>query len=707
MRGGTAGHRAGPRPARRRARRAARGGRRRAGAAATRASGRAGSRCTRSTSRPTGSTPASSRSTARGRCARSTSTRTLLPRAPRRRRRRCWTAVRDKLAREPVEDLRIDFEDGYGTARPTRRRTPRSGRPRAPCAPSIADGDGAAPSTGIRFKSFEAPTRRRGLRTLALFLDDAGRRRPAAGRLRRHPAQGHLGRPGRGAGRTPPSGSRPGSGLVAGSLRFEIQVETPQSILGPDGTALVARMIHAAGRALHRPALRHLRLLRVLRHRRRPPEPRAPRRRPRQGRHAGRRRRHRRTPLRRVHQRPAGRRRDAVRDGVGATTCGWSAGRWSAASTRAGTCTRHSCRPGSPRRSRSTAAGSRPRRTRLRNYVERQASGDPRRAGDRARPRRLPAARPRLRRRVGRARSPPPAGLDARALAVARAPHHRDGRLSGWGSSWDPTGTARPRAASSGSCRDTPRHEIRDLNVSTSLRGDFAAAHVDGDQSQVLPDRHPEEHRVRLRQEARRHLARGLRARPRPPPAGGDAGRDRRARSRVEEYAWDRIPVDGAGHDHAFVRRGGEVRTTEVDLSAERRRRRLRPRPTWSCSSRPARSSRASCVDEYTTLPEADDRILATSLTATWRYADRGGVDVERGRTTTSGRCCSPPSRRRTAGPCRRRSTPWDAPSSRRTTRSRRSRSPPPTSTTSWSTSRRSASTTPARCSSPPTGPTA
>src|SRR5512132_1615978 len=35
--------------------------------------------------------------------------------------------------------------------------------------------------------------------------------------------------------------------------------------------------------------------------------------------------------------------------------------------------------------------------------------------------------------------------------------------------------------------RDTDRHEIRDLNVSTSLRGDFAAAHVRGDQSQVLP----------------------------------------------------------------------------------------------------------------------------------------------------------------------------------------------------------------------------
>src|SRR3954447_4386366 len=35
--------------------------------------------------------------------------------------------------------------------------------------------------------------------------------------------------------------------------------------------------------------------------------------------------------------------------------------------------------------------------------------------------------------------------------------------------------------------RDTPRHEIRDLNVSTSLRGDFTEAHTTGDQAQVLP----------------------------------------------------------------------------------------------------------------------------------------------------------------------------------------------------------------------------
>jgi urate oxidase len=35
--------------------------------------------------------------------------------------------------------------------------------------------------------------------------------------------------------------------------------------------------------------------------------------------------------------------------------------------------------------------------------------------------------------------------------------------------------------------RDTDRHEIRDVNVSTSLRGDFTDAHINGDQARVLP----------------------------------------------------------------------------------------------------------------------------------------------------------------------------------------------------------------------------
>ena len=48
--------------------------------------------------------------------------------------------------------------------------------------------------------------------------------------------------------------------------------------------------------------------------------------------------------------------------------------------------------------------------------------------------------------------------------------------------------------------RDTDRHEVADLNVTSQLRGDFEAAHTEGDNSHVVADRHPEEHDLRLRQ---------------------------------------------------------------------------------------------------------------------------------------------------------------------------------------------------------------
>ena len=170
--------------------------------------------------------------------------------------------------------------------------------------------------------------------------------------------------------------------------------------------------------------------------------------------------------------------------------------------------------------------------------------------------------------------------------------------------------------------RDSQHHEIRDLNVSTSLRGDFTAAHVDGDQSQVLPTdtqkntafafakekgvASPEEYALAL---ADRLLE----------ASGAATG----ARIEVEEYAWDRITVGGSGHDHAFVRRGGDTRTTVVTLddSGEQRR-------AWVVSGlrdlvvlkSTGSEFKGFLRDRYTTLAEADDRILATSLVARWRY---------------------------------------------------------------------------------------
>lgn len=168
--------------------------------------------------------------------------------------------------------------------------------------------------------------------------------------------------------------------------------------------------------------------------------------------------------------------------------------------------------------------------------------------------------------------------------------------------------------------RDTERHEIVDLNVSTSLEGDFAAAHVLGDQSSVLPTdtqkntafafakehgaSSPEEYAIALG-------TRLLEATPAATTAHVD----------VESYAWDRVALGDYEHEHTFVRRGGEVRTARVAVSGDRVV--VRGGLTDLVLLKSTGSEfRGFLRDEYTTLPDAEDRILATSLTARWRYAD-------------------------------------------------------------------------------------
>jgi citrate lyase beta subunit len=153
-----------------------------------------------------------------------------------------YERVRAKLDREPIEDLRIDFEDGYGT-RPDEQEDAAAIDAARALAETVKDGS-APPYHGLRIKSLEAPSRRRGLRTLDLFL------REFAGAL----TDGFV--------ITLPkvtsveqveamllvlSTIEQANNLPAESLKFEIQIETPQAILGSDGSALVARMIHAGG----------------------------------------------------------------------------------------------------------------------------------------------------------------------------------------------------------------------------------------------------------------------------------------------------------------------------------------------------------------------------------------------------------------------------------------------------------------------------
>ncbi|MFE3112520.1 DUF6986 family protein [Kitasatospora indigofera] len=155
--------------------------------------------------------------------------------------------VRAKLEREPVEDLRIDFEDGYGP-RPDAEEDAAAVRAAELIGAAVADGS-APPYIGIRIKCMEAAVRSRGIRTLELFLATliAGGGLPE-GLVLTLPKVTYAEQVTALVRLLEDFERR--AGLPAGRIGFEIQIETTQAILGADGRATVARMIEAAeGRA--------------------------------------------------------------------------------------------------------------------------------------------------------------------------------------------------------------------------------------------------------------------------------------------------------------------------------------------------------------------------------------------------------------------------------------------------------------------------
>jgi citrate lyase beta subunit len=157
--------------------------------------------------------------------------------------RRVWPAVLTKLASEPIEDLRIDLEDGYGS-RGDDQEDRHARAVAVELAAAVSTGI-APPFLGIRFKSLEPATRRRGLRTLDLVLRGLlDRSELPAGWMLTLPKVTSVAQV---EAMVDICGRLEAAyGLAAGALRFEIQVETPQAVLLADGTAGVAAMLHAA-----------------------------------------------------------------------------------------------------------------------------------------------------------------------------------------------------------------------------------------------------------------------------------------------------------------------------------------------------------------------------------------------------------------------------------------------------------------------------
>ncbi|MEU0509636.1 aldolase [Amycolatopsis sp. NPDC006125] len=147
--------------------------------------------------------------------------------------------VRRKLVTEPIEDLRIDFEDGYG--RPGDDAEDEA----AVTAGRLLAANPATPFCGIRFKSFERATRRRGIRTLDAFLSGLleNGELPAGFvvTLPKVTAVEQVGAAAEVLGHLEAA-----YGLPDGALRFEVQVETAQSIVDGEGRVAVARIVQAA-----------------------------------------------------------------------------------------------------------------------------------------------------------------------------------------------------------------------------------------------------------------------------------------------------------------------------------------------------------------------------------------------------------------------------------------------------------------------------
>src|SRR5436190_7237603 len=168
--------------------------------------------------------------------------------------------------------------------------------------------------------------------------------------------------------------------------------------------------------------------------------------------------------------------------------------------------------------------------------------------------------------------------------------------------------------------RGEGRHELSDVTVDVMLEGDFRAAHEDGENSAliatdtmrnavyVLAAKHDVAELETFGRALVEHFV----------VAGPTV---QRAQVRLVEQPWARL----GQHEHAFQRGAGGGRvavvtgdghTTRIEAGVEGLEVLRTTGSGWSGFVR----------DEMTTLPETEDRILATAVSARWNYAE-GGLD--------------------------------------------------------------------------------
>ncbi|WP_426120486.1 factor-independent urate hydroxylase [Kocuria sp. LHG3120] len=162
--------------------------------------------------------------------------------------------------------------------------------------------------------------------------------------------------------------------------------------------------------------------------------------------------------------------------------------------------------------------------------------------------------------------------------------------------------------------RDTDRHEIRDLVVTSQLRGDLEEVHTLGDNAHCVPTdtqkqtvfafaqqygiESPEQFLLKLAD----HFT-------------GEFEWITGGRWAAQEYAWNRIN----DHDHCFVQHKDEVRTAVVVADGEERTVISGFKDLTVLKSTQSGFT-GYPKDKYTVLPETEDRIMSTDVATRWRY---------------------------------------------------------------------------------------
>jgi urate oxidase len=166
--------------------------------------------------------------------------------------------------------------------------------------------------------------------------------------------------------------------------------------------------------------------------------------------------------------------------------------------------------------------------------------------------------------------------------------------------------------------RASPRHELRDLTLEVALEGDFAAAHVAGDNANVVATDTMKNTVYAMAKDSLsgspesfgRAIASHFAAFPQVDQAIVS----------IQQHGWERIAGHAGGADDAFVRAGSGTRTATVRASrsdGERLEAGIEDLVVL-------KTTKSAFIgfdrDDYTTLPDAEDRLMATKVTATWGY---------------------------------------------------------------------------------------